>query len=267
MDEYGPLKNRFEYNDKGMMLHVGENAARWSNLVGELVREFPMYYLSWHSNEKSKREHIIGRLMQNFDLVPHMRSKLWSDIKKGIEQHFAKSHWDKQIEFWLNPKHAARAAQNAQNRARSMVFCRQGSRSLAVLRDQHEEMLRPRYLRANTPSGVPYTKEEILALVRKGKQRGGGGAHSQFIGFMAGEGKTIILPINYEVRTHRRRIDEMHASRDKTNFIWIEAKEERSKRTMREHDLLRSGSPSDDQMSAYSYASWYTRARSTWAAE
>ncbi|GKD11975.1 hypothetical protein Tco_1196382 [Tanacetum coccineum] len=33
-------------------------------------------------------------------------------------------------------------------------------------------MLRLRDLGANTPSGVPYTKEEILALVRKGKQRG-----------------------------------------------------------------------------------------------
>ncbi|GJW23376.1 hypothetical protein Tco_0033998, partial [Tanacetum coccineum] len=34
------------------------------------------------------------------------------------------------------------------------------------------EMLRLRDLGANTPSGVPYTKEQILALVRKGKQRG-----------------------------------------------------------------------------------------------
>nr|GEW14577.1 hypothetical protein [Tanacetum cinerariifolium] len=37
---------------------------------------------------------------------------------------------------------------------------------------QKEEMLRLQALGSNTPSGVPYTKEEINALARKGKQRG-----------------------------------------------------------------------------------------------
>ncbi|GKE39248.1 hypothetical protein Tco_1462653 [Tanacetum coccineum] len=89
-----------------------------------------------------------------------------------------------------------------------MVVCRQGSRSLARLRDQmiessatreypslihtffvkhtvggvftrdedraiYEEMLRLQGLGSNTPSGVPYTEEEINALDRKGKQGGG----------------------------------------------------------------------------------------------
>nr|GEY26333.1 hypothetical protein [Tanacetum cinerariifolium] len=88
-----------------------------------------------------------------------------------------------------------------------MVVCRQGSRSLARLRDQmmessstrkypslihtffvthtinwvftrdedraiYEEMLRLQALGSNTPSGVPYTEEEINALARKGKHRG-----------------------------------------------------------------------------------------------
>ncbi|GKC34899.1 ankyrin repeat-containing protein [Tanacetum coccineum] len=114
------------------------------------------------------------------------------------------AQWDMQIDYWLDPKHAARAAQNAQNRARSTVFCLQGSRSLAILRDQQmessstreypsliltffdthtydgvfaqdearEEILRLRDLRANTPTGVPYTEEEIMVMVRKGKLRG-----------------------------------------------------------------------------------------------
>nr|GEZ88718.1 hypothetical protein [Tanacetum cinerariifolium] len=114
MDEYCSLKIGFEYNNKGTMFHVGQNSTRWSNLVVELARDFPMYYLSWHSIKKSKRAHIMGRLM--------------------------------------------------------------GSCSLAVIRDQqdeariqYEEMLRLRDSGANTLSGVPYTKEEILALVRKGK--------------------------------------------------------------------------------------------------
>nr|GEU35101.1 hypothetical protein [Tanacetum cinerariifolium] len=41
-DEYGPLKIRFEFNDKGTMLHLGENSARWSNLMESFaIREYP----------------------------------------------------------------------------------------------------------------------------------------------------------------------------------------------------------------------------------
>ncbi|GJW92218.1 serine-threonine/tyrosine-protein kinase catalytic domain-containing protein [Tanacetum coccineum] len=34
-----------------------------------------------------------------------------------------------------------------------------------------EEMIRLRDLGANTPTGVPYTEDQIMAMVRKGKQR------------------------------------------------------------------------------------------------
>ncbi|GJW30501.1 hypothetical protein Tco_0047376 [Tanacetum coccineum] len=93
-----------------------------------------------------------------------------------------------------------------------MVFCRQGTCSLAALRDQHE-MLRPRDLGSNTPLGVPYTEEEILFLPRG-------------------------MYIDAE-------IDEMLTSRDK---MIDEAKEE-AKRTRRELELLRGVVRFDDQMS------------------
>ncbi|GJW07432.1 hypothetical protein Tco_1569855, partial [Tanacetum coccineum] len=35
-----------------------------------------------------------------------------------------------------------------------------------------KEMLRLRDLGANTPSSAPYTEQELIAMVRKGKQRG-----------------------------------------------------------------------------------------------
>ncbi|GKF38930.1 hypothetical protein Tco_0118991, partial [Tanacetum coccineum] len=35
VDEWGSLKIRFEWNDRGTMLHLSEHAAQWSNLVGE----------------------------------------------------------------------------------------------------------------------------------------------------------------------------------------------------------------------------------------
>nr|GEW69863.1 hypothetical protein [Tanacetum cinerariifolium] len=46
------------------------------------------------------------------------------------------SEWDKYIEFWNDPRNIARAAQNRQNRAQSTVISRQGSRTLARLRDE-----------------------------------------------------------------------------------------------------------------------------------
>ncbi|GJR90720.1 hypothetical protein Tco_0214731 [Tanacetum coccineum] len=82
VDEYGPLKIKFEWNDQGTMLQIGPNAARWSNFVDELVREFSLHYPSWSAIKKSNKAHIIQRLMQ------------WTDIEKGIELHFSKRYSD-----------------------------------------------------------------------------------------------------------------------------------------------------------------------------
>ncbi|GJU93074.1 hypothetical protein Tco_1317830 [Tanacetum coccineum] len=85
-----------------------------------------------------------------------MQSQRWTDINAGIQQHLQKlydtnkaslkaAHWvinpetgtyDVEIAFWNDPRNQARAAQNCQNRAKSTVVCRQGSRSLARLRDE-----------------------------------------------------------------------------------------------------------------------------------
>nr|GEV51013.1 hypothetical protein [Tanacetum cinerariifolium] len=76
----------------GTMLHLGENFAQWSNLIGEIVREYPMYYPFWNKIAEEKR------------------------------RGFWMAHdWDKQIDYWLDPKNATRSAQNAQNWAKSKV--------------------------------------------------------------------------------------------------------------------------------------------------
>ncbi|GKD23325.1 retrotransposon protein, putative, ty3-gypsy subclass [Tanacetum coccineum] len=188
---------------------LDDHVAHWINLIGEIVRKFPMHYPSWHKIESDKKAET------HFDLTPDMQSKLWPKISKGIEQHLAKvytdntsslkkEHW---VDFWLDPKNTARAAQNAQNQAKIKVVCRQGSRSLFVLQDmqmkssetreypsliqtyydthivdgvwlqdearlQYEEMMRLKDLGPNTSTGVPYTEDQIMAMVRKGKQRG-----------------------------------------------------------------------------------------------
>ncbi|GJV65501.1 reverse transcriptase domain-containing protein [Tanacetum coccineum] len=135
--------------------------------------------------------------------------------------------WDAQIAFWNDPTNQAQAAQNCQNRAKSMIVCQQGSRSLARLRDEMMESSATReypslirtffmthivngvftrdkdraiYVRgdveaaalgSNTPSGVPYTNEEINALARKGKQRG----YLPGVGrVLPGRATTVLIP-------------------------------------------------------------------------
>ncbi|GJS01441.1 retrotransposon protein, putative, ty3-gypsy subclass [Tanacetum coccineum] len=221
------------------------HASHWSNYLGELIREMPLYYPSWQKVPTERNAAIVTKIGTQFDLTPHMQSQRWADINAGIQQHLQKLYntnkaslkaahwvinpetgtydvetirqgrpesitpadWDAQIAFWNDPRNQARAAQNRQNRAKSTVVCRQGSRSLARLRDEmmassetreypslidtffvthtvngvfirdedraiYEEMVRLRALGSNTESGVPYTDEEINAMARKGKQRG-----------------------------------------------------------------------------------------------
>ncbi|GJZ33432.1 hypothetical protein Tco_0578868 [Tanacetum coccineum] len=51
-----------------------------------------MYYPSWHKiKEEEKKAGFLEKLMQHFDLTPHIRFKLWPKIKKGTDQHMAKA--------------------------------------------------------------------------------------------------------------------------------------------------------------------------------
>ncbi|GJT72818.1 retrovirus-related pol polyprotein from transposon TNT 1-94 [Tanacetum coccineum] len=123
----------------------------------------------------------------------------WSKLDSDCPHTFPEADWDAQVAFWNDPKNLTRAAQNKQNRAKSKVVCRQGSRSIAALRDMHMESSATReypslihtfflthtiggefvnpedkalYGLTPTPPRCPYTEDEIMAIVRRGKQRG-----------------------------------------------------------------------------------------------
>ncbi|GJV20926.1 RNA-directed DNA polymerase, eukaryota [Tanacetum coccineum] len=148
-------------------------------------------------NAALKERHWIPNSEGTYDL---------ERIRLSRPSHISVVNWDAQIGFWNDPKNRARAAQNKQNRAKRKVICRQGSRSIAALRDMHmessatkstvadpipssdttltsysrtrrtkliyDEMLRLQGLGSNTETGVPYIEDEIMAIVRGGKQRG-----------------------------------------------------------------------------------------------
>ncbi|GKC22937.1 hypothetical protein Tco_1025087 [Tanacetum coccineum] len=72
---------------------LGTSAHR-SNLLGEIVREFPMHYPFWHKIVPERKAGVIGNIRSQFDLTPYMQSPIWPNIHKGIEQQLAKMYTD-----------------------------------------------------------------------------------------------------------------------------------------------------------------------------
>nr|GEX37094.1 hypothetical protein [Tanacetum cinerariifolium] len=230
----GPVPIQFELCDKQTVMPLGDHAAHWSSYIGEVIGRVPLYYPSW-LNQRSERRRS---LQTQFDLRPHMESHDWTEINASIQQHLQKaystnkdafkaqhwvidlttgtynvekirrvrpenitaSEWDKYIQFWNDPRNISLATQNRQNRAKSTVISRQGSRSLARLQDEMRQSsttqeypsLIDTFFVAHTVKGEflwdedrriyeemrrleatgTYTDDEINRLAGGGKQRG-----------------------------------------------------------------------------------------------
>ncbi|GJX96473.1 S-adenosyl-L-methionine-dependent methyltransferases superfamily protein [Tanacetum coccineum] len=85
-DELGPQPIRFEWKDNGMMLPLGDHSAHWANLLGEIVREFPMHFGSWRSIPPERKASVLGKIGAQFDFAPTCIPELWPDFRKGIDQ-------------------------------------------------------------------------------------------------------------------------------------------------------------------------------------
>nr|GEU42340.1 hypothetical protein [Tanacetum cinerariifolium] len=166
-DDKGPVPIQFEWDDKKTMMALGDHASHWSNYLGDLIREMPLYCPSWRQVPAERKVAIMTKI----------------GVRKRCPENITSADWDAQIAFWNDPKNQARAAQNRQNRAKSTMessatreypsqihtFFVTHTVGGVFTRDEDRAIYG---LRSNTLSGVPYTEEEINALARKGKQRG-----------------------------------------------------------------------------------------------
>ncbi|GJY78226.1 hypothetical protein Tco_0484027 [Tanacetum coccineum] len=132
-DDKGPVSIRFEWDDKKIMMPLGDHASHWSNYLGELIREIPLYYPSWQKVSAERKATIVTKI--------------------GMESSSTREYPSLIHTFFVT--HTVGG-----------VFVRDEDRAL------YDEMLRLQRLGSNTETGVPYTEEEIMAIVRKGKQRG-----------------------------------------------------------------------------------------------
>nr|GEZ51767.1 hypothetical protein [Tanacetum cinerariifolium] len=222
-DDKGPIPIRFEWDDKKTMMPLGDHESHWSNYLGELIREMPLYYPSWQKVLAKRKATILTKIRTNINagIQQHLQ-KLYNTNKASLKaahwvinpetgtydvesirqrrpKNITLADWEAQLAFWNDPRNQARAAQNRQNWAKSTVVCQQGSQSLALLRDHmssstreypslihtffvthtvggvfvqdedralYDEMLRLQRLGSNTETGVPYTEEEIMAIVK-----------------------------------------------------------------------------------------------------
>ncbi|GKD39575.1 hypothetical protein Tco_1259782 [Tanacetum coccineum] len=73
---------------------LGDHSAHWANLLGEIVREFPMHFDSWSIIPAERKAGVLEKIGTRFNLKPHMQSELWPDIRKGIDQHLGKIYMD-----------------------------------------------------------------------------------------------------------------------------------------------------------------------------
>ncbi|GKB73626.1 hypothetical protein Tco_0935038 [Tanacetum coccineum] len=187
-DKSGPVLIRFEINDRETLMPLGDHAAHW---------ELPLHYPSWRQMPPKWMAGVVAKIGTQFDLRPHMESDRWPQIYAGIQQHLQKIYNGKKAalkeRYWVpeedgtydlerlrrgRPSYISEMESSATREYPSLihtfflthtvggVFLNPEDKAL------YDEMLRLQGLGSNTSTGVPYTEDEIMAIVRGGKQRG-----------------------------------------------------------------------------------------------
>ncbi|GKD37883.1 hypothetical protein Tco_1258090 [Tanacetum coccineum] len=73
-DDKGPVSIRFEWDDKKTMMPLGDHASHWSNYLGELIREMPLYYPSWQKVPAERKAAIVTKIGR----------ASWSDVPRAL---------------------------------------------------------------------------------------------------------------------------------------------------------------------------------------
>ncbi|GJT25915.1 hypothetical protein Tco_0895852, partial [Tanacetum coccineum] len=82
-DDKGSVLIRFEWDDKKTMMPLGDHASHWSNYLGELIREMPLYYPSWQKVLAERKAAIVTRLGLPFGMIPETKPEPLKISKTG----------------------------------------------------------------------------------------------------------------------------------------------------------------------------------------
>ncbi|GKB75019.1 hypothetical protein Tco_0936431, partial [Tanacetum coccineum] len=192
----------------------------------------PMYYPSWHKIEEEKKAGVLGKLM---DPTRHV---MWQPSDPNLPRRSSRQSGIRRLTIGLTLSTLPEPFKmlKIRQRARSSVgrdpdhllsseICRWRAPRL------EKEMIRLRDLGANTPTGVPYTEDKIMAMVRKGKHRW----HIPGVGrVFAGQGRDAI---------------SINEPRGAYTDADVDEIKEDNKRLRKELTMLRTVVTSDDRMS------------------
>ncbi|GKB05701.1 hypothetical protein Tco_0833896 [Tanacetum coccineum] len=180
MDELGPQPIRFEWKDNDTMLPLDDHSSHWANLLGEIVREFPMHFGSWHNIPAKRKARVLKNIRTQFDLKSHMQSELWLQIKKGIDQHLDKIYTDNKSslkkDYWVkNPDdetydNMVRCAQNAQNGQKARSYAGRDPCHLLPSEISRCRALQLKKEMQRLQALGEYTDDRIMVIVRKGTE-------------------------------------------------------------------------------------------------
>ncbi|GKA26013.1 hypothetical protein Tco_0712122 [Tanacetum coccineum] len=150
-DKNGPVPIRLEFGDRETLMPLGDHAAHWANYLGELVRELPLHYPSWRQIPSERKAKVVANI--------GMESSATREYPSLIHAFFLTHTVGGEV---LYPEDKA----------------------------LYDEMLSLQGLGSNTSTGVPYTEDEIMAIIRGGNQRG----HIPGVGWVLPGQGTVILP-------------------------------------------------------------------------
>ncbi|GKD42596.1 hypothetical protein Tco_1267241 [Tanacetum coccineum] len=82
-DELGPQPIQFEWKDNGTMLPLGDHSSHWANLLGEIVREFPMHFGSWRSIPPERKARVLEKIRTQLR-TPMTRLTTWKLLDPDV---------------------------------------------------------------------------------------------------------------------------------------------------------------------------------------
>ncbi|GJU49011.1 phospholipase-like protein [Tanacetum coccineum] len=73
----------FEWDDKKTMMPLGEHASHWSNYLGELIREMPLYYPSWQKVPAERKAAIMTKIRRPVDDHLICNPRAWAILMRA----------------------------------------------------------------------------------------------------------------------------------------------------------------------------------------
>ncbi|GJV65718.1 hypothetical protein Tco_1476546 [Tanacetum coccineum] len=238
-----------------MMMPLGDHVSQWPNLLGEIVREFPMHYRSWHNIKEERKAGVMGKIesiglrtlrtglttwklsdpdvsrsslryigmsISGFGLIP----RTWPDVLKMLETGQRAQSCASTDPGHLLPSEIG-SSETREYPSLIQSFFDTHTGGGVFLRDEdrclYEEMQRLQAL-------GEYTDDQIMVIVRKGKQRG----HIPGVGrVLAGRDKDV-LDVPEPRCNHTFDVDELKRN---------------NKQLKKQMDMIMKVVRSDDKMS------------------